>query len=71
MLIKITSIDNSRIKLVRKLAARKGRSEERRFVAEGRNLINEILERGMDVDFIMIPDDLLPGCAPGTSELIR
>lgn len=59
MLTRITSSDNSRIKLVRKLASRKGRSEERRFVAEGRNLISEIISRGIDIDFIMIPDSLM------------
>ena len=59
MLIHITSRDNSRTKLVRKLATRKGRSEERRFVAEGRNLVTEIIERGLDVDFIMVPESLL------------
>ena len=55
MLIKITSGDNSRIRLVRKLGTRKGRSTEGRFAAEGRNLVSEVLERGLDVDFIMIP----------------
>ena len=55
MLIKITSGDNSRIRLVRKLATRKGRETEGRFAVEGRNLVREILERGLDVDFIMIP----------------
>lgn len=55
MLIKITSGDNSRIRLVRKLGTRKGRSTEGRFAVEGRNLVSEVLERGLDVDFIMIP----------------
>ena len=55
MLISITSGDNSRIRLVRKLATRKGRAAEGRFAVEGRNLVSEILERDLDVDFIMIP----------------
>ena len=55
MLIRITSGDNSRIRLVRKLAARKGREAEGRFAVEGRNLVSEVLERGLDLDFIMIP----------------
>lgn len=69
MLIKITSGDNSRIRLVRKLAARKGREAEGRFAVEGRNLVREVLERGLDVDFIMIPagsaghaDDFIQDC---------
>ncbi len=55
MLIRITSGDNSRIRLVRKLKTRKGRSNEGCFAVEGRNLVSEVLERGLDVDFIMIP----------------
>jgi TrmH family RNA methyltransferase len=70
MLIRITSSDNSRIKLVRKLATRRGRNEERRFIAEGRNLIREILERGMAVDFVMIPDDLRQDQDADRTELI-
>ena len=70
MLIKITSPGNSRTKLVRKLQTRKGRSGERRFVAEGRNLIGEMLERGHDVDFIMIPESLLSGTDGETARMI-
>ena len=55
MLIRITSGDNSRIGLVRKLATRKGRAAEGRFAVEGRNLVTEVLEKDLDVDFIMIP----------------
>lgn len=57
MLIRITSGDNSRIRLVRKLATRKGRAAEGRFAVEGRNLVTEVLEKDLDVDFIMIPAD--------------
>ncbi len=43
MLIRITSGDNSRIRLVRKLATRKGRMTEGRFAVEGRNLVSEVI----------------------------
>ena len=56
MLIRITSEDNSRVKLVRKLGTRKGRSTEGRFTVEGKHLVSQVLERGLDVDFIMIPE---------------
>ena len=71
MLVRITSQGNKRTKLVRKLQTRKGRSEERRFVAEGRNLISEILERGLDVDFIMVPESLLSDSRNGVTGLIE
>lgn len=67
MLIRITSGDNSRVKLVRKLATRKGRVTEGRFAVEGRNLVGEVLERGLDVDFIMIP----AGAADNAPDFIR
>ena len=67
MLIRITSGDNSRIRLVRKLASRKGRETEGRFAVEGRNLVSEVLSRGLDVDFIMIP----AGTADDAPDFIR
>ena len=70
MLVKITSAGNSRTKLVRKLQTKKGRIEEGRFVAEGRNLITEILERGLEVDFIMVPASLLSESRSGTEDMI-
>lgn len=57
MLTKITSADNSRVKLVRKLATRKGRLEERAFTAEGRNLVGEILDRRIKPRFILVSDE--------------
>lgn len=57
MLIRIGSSDNSRIRLVRKLSTRKGRSAEGRFVIEGLNLCREAVLRSLDIDFIMVPDD--------------
>ena len=71
MLIRITSKDNSRTKLVRKLRTRKGRTEERRFVAEGRNLISEIIDRGLEVDFVMVPESLLDETGSDIPEMIR
>ena len=67
MLIRITSGDNSRIRLVRKLATRKGRAAEGRFAVEGRNLVTEVLEKDLDVDFIMIP----AGTADDAPDFIR
>ena len=57
MLIRIGSPDNGRIRLVRKLGTRKGRTAERRFVIEGLNLVREAVTSARDIDFIMIPDD--------------
>ena len=67
MLISITSGDNSRIRLVRKLATRKGRAAGGRFAVEGRKRVSEILERDLDVDFIMIP----AGAADDAPDFIR
>ena len=71
MLTKITSADNSRIRLVRKLKTRKGRSEEGRFTAEGRNLIREILDRGIKPDFIMIPEGMADTAPAESARLIK
>lgn len=71
MLVRITSQDNIRVKLVRKLGTRKGRSDEGLFVAEGRNLISEILERGLDVEFIMVPESVADGSGSEAADLIR
>lgn len=60
MLIRIESNDNSRIRLIRKLQTRKGRTTEGRFVAEGMNLVSEAVRRGMDIDFVLIPESRLP-----------
>lgn len=61
MLTQISSADNAKVKLVRKLASRKGRNEEGRFVAEGLNLVSEMIAREIDIDFIMAADDFDPG----------
>ena len=57
MLIRIESPDNSRVRLVRKLGTRKGRTAEGKFVIEGLNLCREAVLRSLDIDFLMIPDD--------------
>ena len=56
MLIRTGSADNSRIKLVRRLATRKGRLSEGRFAAEGINLLREAVSCGLDIDFIVRAD---------------
>ena len=68
MLIRISSVDNNRVRLVRKLQTRKGRSTEGRFAAEGRNLVCEVLERGLDVDFLMIPEGSLDSLPAAVKE---
>lgn len=57
MLIRIESPDNGRLKLVRKLQTRKGRNTEGKFVAEGINLVREIIDRRIPADFIIVSDD--------------
>ncbi len=71
MLIRISSADNSRIRLVRKLASRKGRAEEGLFVAEGRNLVSEILERNIRVRFIMVPFSMIDEERDDSSRMIK
>lgn len=56
MVIRIESPDNGRLKLVRKLRSKKGRSAEGKFVAEGINLVREILDRGIAADFILVSE---------------
>ena len=56
MLSRITSSDNAKVKLVRKLQTRKGRSEESKFVIEGINLVSELIRGDAGVEFLMISD---------------
>lgn len=56
MLTHISSADNTRVKLVRKLSSRKGRESKERFVAEGLNLVCEMIEGDHDIDFIMFSE---------------
>ena len=71
MLSRITSADNNKLRLVRKLSSRKGRDEEKRFTAEGRNLTAEILERGVDIDFIMTCESVLADSNSSSGRLVR
>lgn len=57
MLTKISSAGNSRIKLVRKLQTRKGRTEESSFIAEGVNLVSELIDGGHEIDFLVISEE--------------
>ena len=61
MLKEISSSDNDKVKLVRRLASRKGRSEEGLFVAEGINLVSEIIEGGHEIEFIMVSESFEAG----------
>ena len=57
MHIRIESSDNSRVRLIRKLGTRKGRTAEGKFVIEGLNLCREAVHRSLDIQFLMVPDD--------------
>lgn len=57
MITNIESTDNSKIKLVRKLASRKVRDEENLIVIEGINLVREATEREIDIKFILVSDE--------------
>lgn len=57
MYTRITSSDNPKLKLVRRLQTRKGRNREARYVIEGTNLVREVLTRGLDIDFIAVSED--------------
>ena len=56
MITHISSADNDRVNLVRKLSSRKGRESRDRFVAEGLNLVCELIEGNHDIDFIMFSE---------------
>lgn len=57
MIINIESTDNSKIKLVRKLASKKARDEENLIVIEGINLVREAMQRQIDIKFILVSDE--------------
>ena len=56
MLTHISSADNAKVKLARKLVSRKGRESKERFVAEGLNLVKELIEGNNDIDFILFSE---------------
>jgi len=49
----ITSKDNEKLKLIRKLAERKHRDRERLFVAEGEDLIEAAAAAGVEPEFVL------------------
>lgn len=57
MIQRIESIDNSKLKLVRKLSNRKFRDSEGKYVIEGINLVSEAVTRKIDIEFILISED--------------
>jgi RNA methyltransferase, TrmH family len=50
----ITSRDNAKLKLVRKLATRRQRDKLGQFVAEGEDLVAAALEGGWELDFALV-----------------
>lgn len=56
MITNIVSAENSKIKLVRKLANKKARDEEKLIVIEGINLVREAIERLVGIKFILVSD---------------
>lgn len=57
MTIRIESEDNSRLKLVRKLATKKHRDQEGRFIIEGINLVEEAIRKHVQLDMIIMAED--------------
>ncbi|MBQ0004734.1 MAG: RNA methyltransferase [Clostridiales bacterium] len=57
MPLRIESLDNSRLKLIRKLAAKKHRDAEGRFIIEGINLLEEAIRKNVQLDLIVMADD--------------
>ncbi len=59
----IVSANNSQMKLIRSLSRRKARRAERVFLLEGRRLIEDALDAGMDVRKLFIRDNVDSACA--------
>ena len=57
MLREISSSDNAKVKLIKKLSTRKGRREDGLFAAEGINLVSEMIDAGREIEFIMLSED--------------
>jgi TrmH family RNA methyltransferase len=71
----ITSRDNPRLKLVRKLASRRQRDKAGEFVAEGEDLVAAALEGGWEPDFALVdaarpPELRLPRAEQVASHLL-
>ncbi len=66
----ITSRDNDKLKLIRKLAERKWREREGRFVAEGEDLVAAAEAAGMEAEFVLrAGTDVEPELLDGVSSL--
>ena len=57
MLKRIESVDNNRIKLVRKLHNKKTRDDIGKFVIEGYNLVEEAVRKNISIDFVLVAED--------------
>ena len=74
MLTQISSADNAKVKLIRKLRARKDRDGLQRFTAEGINLVSQLLADdydGFEIDFIAVSSDFRQPEDDERYELIR
>lgn len=66
----ITSKDNEKLKLIRKLAERKHREREGLFVAEGEDLVEAASAAGAETEFVLwAGHDVEPGLLDGVSSL--
>ena len=62
----ITSRDNAKLKLVRKLAQRKHRDETGLFVSEGEDLVEAALAAGVEpVELLVAGENVVAGAARG------
>ena len=61
MFEKITSFQNPRLKLIKKLRDKKGREQESRFVIDDQRDLERALERGYRVDYVFYCPELADG----------
>lgn len=64
----ITSFQNPRIKLVKKLRDKRGRDRENRFVIDYRRDLERALSCGLSPDFVLICPELCPTLPQGLTE---
>src|SRR5262245_23235227 len=65
----VTSAQNPRLKLLRKLATRRGRERERAFAVEGEDLVHAGIRAGWTPRFVVCNADALPeGTWSGTAD---
>ena len=66
----ITSPHNEKLKLIRKLQARKHRERSGLFMAEGEDLVNAAEAAGAEAEFVLVAGrDVEPALLDGVSEL--